>query len=72
MNTDNLNKPDPMAKDSIKGHHKIKVKEMLDDLNSWDTIGRLLRVVDDVDTHIITLTGKDGRKYWVHREDNDE
>lgn len=51
---------------------KIKVKEMLDDINSWDSVAKLLKLVDEVDTHIITLTGKDGKKYWVHREDNDE
>lgn len=48
------------------------MSKLLADLNSWDTIAELLKLVDKTDTHIITLTGKDGRKYWVHREDNDE
>jgi hypothetical protein len=48
-------------------NHSDKVK--LEDLNSWDSVAKLLKMVDDTDTHIITLTGKDGRKYWVHREE---
>lgn len=41
------------------------------EVNSWDSVGKLLRLVDDVDTHIITLMDKTGRKYWVHREETD-
>lgn len=46
-------------------------REIFEDINSWDSVAKLLKLVDDIDTHIITLTGKDGRKYWVHREKTD-
>ena len=41
------------------------------EVNSWDSVAKLLKLVDDVDTHIITITDKTGRKYWVHREETD-
>jgi hypothetical protein len=47
-------------------------REPILEVNSWDSVAKLLKLVDEVDTHIITLMDKTGRKYWVHREDNDE
>lgn len=41
------------------------------EVNSWDSVAKLLKLVDEVDTHIITLLDKDGKKYWVHREETD-